>query len=85
MARLSVLGRDMRYMPPSHEEGGFDLDVYLRGFLGSVVRFGAASIHGQSISNRQYAGWGVHYIGHRDGQRLGVCDGTGTGTSSTVS
>jgi len=47
----------------------FDLESYLRGFLGSVVRFGAAPIHGQSISNRQYAGWGVNHIGQRNGQK----------------
>lgn len=63
---------------------GFDLDAYLRGFLGSVVRFGAASIHGQSVSNRQYAGWKVHYIGHRDDQRLGACDGTCKRDTSTT-
>ena len=74
----------MRYMPPNPEEGDFDLDAYLRGFLGSVVRFGAGAIHGQSVSNRQYAGWGIHYIGHRDGQRSGVCDGIGKRSTSTT-
>ena len=49
-------------MPPNHEEGDFDLDAYLRGFLGSVVRFGAGAIHGQSANNRQYAGWGVKHV-----------------------
>ncbi len=62
----------------------FDLESYLRGFLGSVVRFGAGAIHGQSVSNRQYAGWGIHYIGHRDGQRSGVCDGIGKRSTSTT-
>jgi hypothetical protein len=39
----------------------FDLDAYLRGLLGSVVRFGAEAIHGASPQSkrRQYAGWGV--------------------------
>ena len=63
----------------------FDLEAYLRGFLGSVVRFGEAAVHGQAASNKQYAGWGVDYIGHRDDQRLGACDGTGKRTPSTVS
>ncbi len=37
----------------------FDLEAYLRGFLGSVVRFGQAAIHGQSSRGqpRHYAGW----------------------------
>ena len=43
----------------------FDLEAYLRGFLGSVVRFGEAAIHGQSSNNRKYAGWGVSCIGGR--------------------
>jgi hypothetical protein len=43
----------------------FDLEAYLRGFLGSVVRFGEAAIHGQAASNKQYAGWGVSCIGGR--------------------
>ena len=47
----------------------FDLEAYLRGFLGSVVRFGEAAIHGQAASNKQYAGWGVNHIGQRDGQK----------------
>lgn len=47
----------------------FDFEAYLRGFLGSVVRFGAAAIHGQSSNNRKYAGWGVNHIGQRDGQK----------------
>lgn len=62
----------------------FDIESYLRGFLGSVVRFGAGAIHGQSVSNRQYAGWGIHYIGHADGQRSGVCDGIGKRSTSTT-
>ena len=41
----------------------FDLEAYLRGFLGSVVRFGAVAIHGQSSNNRKYAGWGVNHVG----------------------
>ena len=31
----------------------FDLEAYLRGFLGSVVRFGEAAIHGQAASSTQ--------------------------------
>jgi len=42
----------------------FDLEAYLRGFLGSVVRFGQAAIHGQNKCG-QYAGWGVSCIGGR--------------------
>ena len=46
----------------------FDLEAYLLGFLGSVVRFGAVAIHGQNKCG-QYAGWGVNHIGQRDGQK----------------
>lgn len=46
----------------------FDLEAYLRGFLGSVVRFGEAAIHGQS-KHKQCSGWGVNHIGQRDGQK----------------
>ena len=37
----------------------FDLEAYLRGFLGSVVRFGESAIHGQPYrgQSRSYAGW----------------------------
>lgn len=49
----------------------FDLEAYLRGFLGSVVRFGEAAIHGQSTSGqpRNYAGWPFKQYGNSNERR----------------
>lgn len=43
----------------------FSILDYSRGILGSVVRFGEATIRGRLASERgsQYAGWGVNNIG----------------------
>ncbi len=42
----------------------FDLNAYLRGLLGPVVRFGGRFIHGYLVQSRhrQYAGWSVSPI-----------------------
>ena len=46
----------------------FDLEAYLRGFLGSVVRFGQAAIHGQNKCG-QYAGWPFKQYGNSNERR----------------
>lgn len=50
----------MKVHVDSHQEI-FDINAYLRGLLGPVVRFGGRFIHGYFVQNRhsQYAGWSV--------------------------
>ncbi len=53
----------MKVYVDGHQEV-FDINAYLRGLLGPVVRFGGRFIHGYLVQSRhrQYAGWSVSPI-----------------------